>query len=195
MCAEERAGTEARNVAALLRWGTGGAMGLEEKIQALDQVLDGVWAFSEPAGRYSKVVDGFECWASRMADIMTARKSGKVEDLVNGPETLFVSDLDTEWKDGCAGLVRKLGGWKGILDEIGPAPSEDDGSQKSSLSRILGDCASMVDDMLAELELMQEIEQEARRAEDQWIEKMNDELKIGDHETMDNEAPLWKLII
>ncbi|KAH8199651.1 hypothetical protein TruAng_006181 [Truncatella angustata] len=207
-CVEERDGVEGRNAAALVRWGSvnsisaksGGeatAGGLEDKIQVLDQVLDGVWALSEPGGRYNRVVEDFETWAERMAGVVRARKSGKAEEhLVRDGEILFVSDLDTRWKDDCAGLVRKLEGWRGMLDGIGPAPGDvEDRAQRSSLSRALGGSTSLVDDMLAEMELMQDIEKEARRSEDEWIERMNKELEIGDHETLDREASLWKMII
>ncbi|KAK6079241.1 hypothetical protein SCUP234_05794 [Seiridium cupressi] len=197
LCAEEREGVEARNVAALVRWGNEGKgkLGLEEKIQVLDQVLDGVWHFSEPDGRYSRVVEGFEVWADRVADIVAIRKSGNADDLVQGDDVLFISDLDTSWNAECSGLLRKLEAWRRTVGEIGSAPTEDGQGQRSSLSRILAACTSLVHDMLAELELMQEIEREARRAEDEWIERMNEQLKIGDHEAMDKEPPLWKMIV
>ncbi|KAK9781944.1 hypothetical protein SCAR479_01815 [Seiridium cardinale] len=197
LCAAEREGVEVRNVAALVRWGNEGKgkLGLEEKIQALDQVLDGVWHFSEPGGRYSRVVEGFEVWADRVADIVAIRKSGNADNLVQGDDVLFISDLNTSWNAECSGLLRKLEAWRRIVGEIGSAPAEDGQGQRSSLSRILAACTSMVHDMLAELELMQEIEREARRAEDEWIERMNEQLKIGDHEAMDKEPPLWKMIV
>lgn len=197
ICQEERAGIEERNVAALVRWGKNdsGKQDLEEKVQLLDQVLDGVWNFSEPRGRYNKVVERFGDWADRMAAIVSMQNSGNANNLVQGNDVLFVSDLDTSWKVDCASLNRKLEGWKAMLQQIGAAPRDGDEKQKSSLSRILTGCTSLVHDMLAELEIMQEIEREARRAEDRWIEKMNEELKIGDNEAMDSEPPLWKMII
>lgn len=215
VCARERDGVEARNVAALLRWGSssqeGGRLGLEEKLQALDQILDGVWALSDPeGGRYGRVVEGFEAWAGRMANIMAKRRSGRADDLVRGDEpVLFVSDLDVRWKDECPGLVRKLEAWCLMLNEIGPAPDNNESSsssssdkehggrpqQRSSLSQILEGCTSLVVDMLAELEVMLDIERDARRSEDDWIERMSEQLKIGDHETMDREPPLWKMVI
>lgn len=196
VCRAEREGVEGRNVAALVRWGKsdGGKQGLEEKVQLLDQALDGVWSCSEPGGRYSRVVEGFEVWADRMAEIVTARKSGRADALVQGGDVVFVSDLDTRWKADCASLNRKLEAWGAMLLDTGAAPEEDGETQRSSLSRVLEGCTSLVHDMLAELELMQEIEEEARLLEDEWIERMNEELKIGDHEAMDKEAPLWKLI-
>lgn len=201
ICARERDGVEARNVAALLRWGGGnsgggGGMGLEDKLQALDQVLDGVWAMSEPEGRYGRVAEAFEAWAGRMADVMAKRRSGRADDLVRGGEVLFVSDLDARWKDECAGLVRKLEAWCLMLHEMGPAPDDgNDDSPRSSLSRILEGCTSLVVGMLAELEVMLDIERDARRSEDNWIERMSQQLRIGDHETMDREPPLWKMVI
>lgn len=195
--AEERSSVEARNIAALVKWGGKGAggLGLEEKVQMLDQVLDGVWSLSEPGGRYGRVVEGFEVWADRVAEIIAMRRSGNADDLVKDDEVLFVGDLDTRWKDDCAGLVRKLDAWSKILREIGPAPAEDGaGQEKSSLSRALDGCRNLVHDMLAEMELMQDTEKESRNMEDEWIEEMNEQLKIGDHEAMSKEPPLWKMI-
>jgi hypothetical protein len=119
-----------------------------------------------------------------------------------------VSDLDVRWKDECPGLVRKLEAWCLMLNEIGPAPDNNESSsssfdkeqgggpqQRSSLSRLLEGCTSLVVDMLAELEVMLDIERDARRSEDDWIERMSEQLKIGDHETMDREPPLWKMVI
>jgi hypothetical protein len=201
ICVGERDGIEKRNVAALLGWcsrdarGDAGALGLAEKLQSLGQVLDGVWAFSEPGGRYSRVVEAFDVWARQMTDIMAMRKRGHADELVRETEVLFVSDLDARWKDECPGLARKLEAWRRMLEEMGSAPDEPDEGPKSSLPRVLEGCASLVTDMLTELEIMQEMEKESRRTEDDWIEMMNVELKIGDHEAMDRETPLWKLMI
>lgn len=202
----ERDRVEGRNTAALVRWGERGGnnnknnndMGLEEKIQLLDQVLNGVWGLSEPGGRYSRVVRGFEEWAERVAGILAAQRGGDVDALVAGDEVMFLSELETGWKGDCAGLARKLDGWRGMLQELGDAPEEepkgeDRGAQRSSLARVLEGCGMLVRDMLAELDVMGQIEHDARRVESRWIEKMNEELRLDD--TQDSDLPLWKMVI
>lgn len=239
VAAAERDAAEERNVAALLRWSGGGAAdGLDERIQALDQVLAGVWAMSDPGadegggGRYARAVAGFEAWAGRMAEIVAAQRDGRTDELLThagagggGDEddvVVFLSDLDTRWKDDCAGLRRKLEAWRRTLRALGPVPEaptvngerdaqqqeKDDEDEKppnasSSLARVLDGCGRLIDDMLAELDLMEEMEREALRAEDEWIERMNKEL--GDAAAADaadggvnaksSEAPLWKMVI
>ncbi|KAI1854908.1 hypothetical protein JX266_001026 [Neoarthrinium moseri] len=210
LCAAERDGVESRNAAALLQWAQqqspqarhGGApVGLEEKVQALDQVLSGVWSLGEPGGRYARVVAAFEDWADRMAGIVAAQRDsrptrGLAADGDRGG-VMFISELDCAWKGECAGLKRKLEAWRRTLTELGPAPGDQEGRMpRSSLARVLDGCASLVYDMLEELELMEQMEREARRAEDEWMEKMlHEELKIGEDEAMDKEVPLWKLVI
>ncbi|KAK7941023.1 uncharacterized protein PG986_013410 [Apiospora aurea] len=218
----ERDGVEARNAAVLLRWGAARAStevvgGLEEKVQMLDQVVNGVWRFGEPGGRYARVVEEFEHWAGRLQGIMEARRKGDVNSLLgNGlddtDEVLFIGDLENRWRDECPGLVRKLEEWRRMLRHLGPVPdrsgdapaatSTEDGEgggggQKSSLARILEGCTSMVDDMLAELALMEQMVREAVRAEDDWIEVMNKELNLGKETDSqgDRSAPLWKMVV
>ncbi|KAK7923975.1 hypothetical protein PG985_006029 [Apiospora marii] len=221
----ERDGVEARNAAVLVRWGAARAStqvvgGLEEKVQMLDQVVNGVWRFGEPGGRYARVVEEFEDWAGRLQGIMEARRKGDLNSLLGsgvddgddkgGEEVLFIGDLENRWRDECPGLVRKLEEWRRILRHLGPAPDDNAttttttteeggevGGQKSSLAKILEGCTSMVDDMLAELALMEQMVREAVRAEDDWIEAMNKELNLGNEKDApgDRSAPLWKMVV
>ncbi|KAK6842220.1 AGA1 A-agglutinin anchor subunit [Apiospora arundinis] len=216
----ERDGVEARNAAVLVRWGAAQAStevvgGLEEKVQMLDQVVNGVWRFGEPGGRYARVIEEFEAWAGRLQGIMEARRIGDVNSLLGDGadkgEVLFVGDLENRWRDECPGLVRKLEEWRRILRHLGPVPDGDgngdsgttteesggSGGQKSSLAKILEGCTSMVDDMLAELGLMEQMVREAIRAEDDWIEAMNKELNLGNEKDTQSErsAPLWKMVV
>ena len=46
--------------------------------------------------------------------------------------------------------------------------------------------------MLAELAVMEQMEREATRAADEWIEKMNGELNLSD--ARERTIPLWKLV-
>ncbi|KAI1772396.1 hypothetical protein F4818DRAFT_425805 [Hypoxylon cercidicola] len=192
----ERRGVEARNVAALIRWGDSGSggRGLEEKVQVLDEVLNGVWQLGEPGGRYERVVQDFEAWADRMATIVAAQRGGDADALVDGEEMRFLGELDRGWKRDCVSLARKLEGWNALLRSLGDV---GDGQQGSGLARMLDGCRALVRDMLAELAVMDQIERDAARAEDAWIESMNRAIEDEDHDTPAARAyvPLWKLAV
>lgn len=200
----ERDRIEDRNVAILLQWGQDGPLGLDEKLQILDQVLSGVWDLSEPGGRYARVADEFEKWAERVADIVAARQSGDLDSLLRlggqGPESdvlMLVSELDNHWRDECAGLLRKLVEWRRALQRLGSDDADvvarlDPEAPRPSLLRMLEGARALVSDMLAELAVMQQMEREATRTEDEWIEKMNAELNLGD--ARERTIPLWKLV-
>ncbi|KAI0841782.1 hypothetical protein F5Y06DRAFT_199093 [Hypoxylon sp. FL0890] len=202
----ERQGVEARNVAVLARWGSdnGRGLGLEEKVQILDEVLNGVWQLGEPGGRYQRVVAGFEAWAERMASIVSAQRSGNIDVLVDGEEVRFLGELDTSWKRDCMSLLRKLEGWSAALRQLGDvssvtsstdSSSSSSSSSSSGLERMVNGCRALVHDMLSELDLMSQIERDAARAEDQWIESMNKAIEDEDDDTPAARAyvPLWKL--
>ncbi|KAI1458297.1 hypothetical protein F4805DRAFT_425188 [Annulohypoxylon moriforme] len=202
----ERKGIEAQNVAALAKWGNPGTrngLGLEEKVQILDEVLNGVWQLGEPGGRYARVVAGFEIWAERMASIVTAQRSDNVDVLVEGDEVLFLGELDAGWKHDCISLQRKLEGWRLALRDLGdidssPVSDADHSSElesRSSLLRMVDGCRTLVHDMLSELAVMAQIERDAARAEDEWIERTNRAIEDEDDDTPAARAyvPLWKL--
>ncbi|KAI5926607.1 hypothetical protein F4810DRAFT_546627 [Camillea tinctor] len=201
----ERSGVEARNISALLRWGSADEpssssrkMALDEKVQLLDQVLTGVWNLSEPEGRYQRTVSAFESWASRAAAILAAQRIGDVDALLEGDDVVFVSELASAqtWKRDRAGLARVLEGWRDTLHDLGDAGEEPDAvdAGHSGLARALRCARTLVHDMLAELETMARIEREALAAEEQWIESMNDELRANDTQKKD-DVPLWKMLL
>lgn len=174
---------ERSNAAALRAWG--GAE-LEGKIQALDAVLSGVWGLGEPGGKYARVVRRFEKWVERMVDVVEARRQGGGLGVLDaGDEIVFVGELDSAWKDECAVLVRKLDGWRRQLRELGDVSegqvqhkgdvADSEVAEQPSLARILSGCRSQVHDMLAELNIMEQIERDAIRQETDWIRKMNND--------------------
>ncbi|KAI1660355.1 hypothetical protein F4813DRAFT_291911 [Daldinia decipiens] len=191
----ERHGVEARNIAALVRWGKSNrsGLGLEEKVQILDEALNGVWQLGEPGGRYQRVVADFEVWAERMASIIAAQRSGDVEGLIAGDEVQFLGDLDRTWARDCESLLRKLEGWRTALRDLGDV--DDDSIADSGLARMVRGGRSLVDDMLAELVVMRQIERDAARAENEWITRMNKAIEDEDDDTPAARAyvPLWKL--
>ncbi|CAK7202630.1 hypothetical protein SEUCBS139899_005355 [Sporothrix eucalyptigena] len=101
--------SESVNAAALQEWGDSPSYGndgpfdltLEEKIQALDSVLSGVWSLTgqdaahgqgqdksdAPTSRYVQVVRRFERWAQQTADLVAARRGiDSLEDLLDEDE-------------------------------------------------------------------------------------------------------------
>ncbi|ORY63561.1 uncharacterized protein BCR38DRAFT_437164 [Pseudomassariella vexata] len=176
----------------------------------LDQVLNGVWGLSEPGGRYSRAVAAFEVWAEKMAGIVAAQRSGDVDSLVGKGEVVFLSELNTSWKGECLVLSRKLDNWGKMLKLLGDGGAlsspplgdqnknndgNDEMRQRSSLARVLEGTGNLVYDMLAELAVMERIEKEATRAEIEWIERMNEELRLDDDTQDSRQVPLWKLVV
>ena len=186
----EREGLERENVLALRSWASGG--GLEEKIQALDAVVNGLWALSDPGGRYARVVRRFERWMDQLFELEQARRDGRCLSQEGGGQALFVGELDASWKDDCSGMLRRLDGWRRQLREMGEPPDDDGVTGKSSLSRMLEGSRALVHDMLTELHLMEEIEEEALAREDRWIERTNREDDDG------NDTPragaIWRAV-
>ncbi|KAI0439263.1 hypothetical protein F4803DRAFT_531988 [Xylaria telfairii] len=229
----EREGAEAKGLRDLIRWGragpenedgrTGGDMRnrarerlpLDEKIQLLDQVLNGVWALGEPSGRYQRAVSAFEGWALRVAEIRAAQRGGDIDALLarggEGDEEeelcIFASDLDASaWKRDHAGLVRILEGWRRTLAQLGHVEDgavEEGSTPLSGLARTLRGCRSLVHDMLAELGAMEQIERDALAAEEAWMEQMEarlraeeqEEEKAGSRRRKKEDVPPWKSLV
>ena len=194
LAALERGIAEARNARALRAWAGGRPGALEEKIQGLDIVLSGLWSMGEPGGKHARVVRRFERWAERAEQILAARESRDLDDeddadailLDDAGELVLVGELDPTWKDDCAALARRLDEWRRLLRQLGDVPQtpEDGGDEietpgslpraaPSTLHTILGACRSLVADMLAELNTMEQIERDAVAHEMSWIQSMN----------------------
>lgn len=186
---DEAAIEEARNTAALAAWAADGE-DLENKIQALDGVLSGLWSLGEPGGRYARVVRQFDRWYDGMvAAVEARRRAGGVGALTEGNEVAFVSELDPAWKEEVALLARKLDGWQ---RQLGKLPINEDGGgssdSSSSLARILAGCRAQARDMLAELELMGQMERDAIGQEAAWIKRMNRD-DDDDNDEADDDTP------
>lgn len=171
------------NAAALRDWSRIGlpSLGLEERIQALDEVLTGVWNMGASGGKYSKVIRRFEKWLSRCQEILDERERGEEYDT---DEPVFIEGMDKAWKDDCLVLGRKLEMWRDKLNYLG-LPEED-----SSLASILRGCRSLVHGMLLELSVMARIEGDAVTMELAWIKRMND--TTGDEENMPAVGAVWR---
>lgn len=177
----EAALEEARNIAALAAWALNSEE-LEARIQALDGILSGIWSFGEPNGRYARVVRKFEKWFDAMVVAVEARRqAGGVGALTEGNEVAFIRELDPAWKEEVSLLTRKLDGWRRQLarlqiDSTMPDNHDIEGEVRqsgSSLARILAGCRAQTHDMLAELDLMEQMERDAISQEAAWIKRMN----------------------
>lgn len=181
------------NAAALRAWAgetdRRGEDGLEEKVRLLDGVVTAVWGVGERGGRYARVVRRFKRWAEGVRDVVLARS--RVDDPSLAGEVVFVSDLDASWKGDCTSLVRKLSECRDTLRFLGRA--DGDGAVveggESSLGRILDGVKTLVDDMLAELELMLDIEREAVRGENEWVRTVN---SSGGEDDTPRAGAIWR---
>jgi hypothetical protein len=153
------------NAAALKRWRDDASMGwgLDERIQALDEVVNGVWNLGEGDGKYARVVRKFERWLNRSQNTIASREDGIEEDVV------FLEGLDHSWSDECLNINRKLSGWNQVLRELG------DLDKKSSLGRIVDGNRVLVTGMLEEIKVMGQIERMVMEKEKSWIRGLNDE--------------------
>ncbi|KAH7329153.1 hypothetical protein B0I35DRAFT_404406 [Stachybotrys elegans] len=184
---QERASREDENALVLRQWGSG--LDLEEKIQHLDAVAKGVWSLSEPGGRYARVVKRFERWISGVCEVEEARKDSSLA-MSKEVDALFIGELDASWGEECASMIRKLDGWQRQLQSIEPIPEDGEG-QVSSLGRMMGGLKSLVLDMLAELTIMDEMQQEALAREDEWIRRMNRE---DDADDAPRAGAIWRSV-
>jgi hypothetical protein len=171
------------NAAAFQNWrglGTPG-WGLEEKVQVLDEVVNGVWNLGESGGKYGKIVRKFERWLDNCQYILKARSRDGEED----DEILFMEELDASWKDDCLVLGRKLETWQSQLRELG-SPGRD-----SSLATVMDRCGNLIKGMLLELAVMAQIERDAINLEVEWIKRMNDDV-MEDDQCKPTAGAIWR---
>lgn len=164
----DEARAAARNACALRGWAT------EDRVQALDEVVSGLWAVSHPGGRHTRLVRLFRDWVDGVGDVEAARRDG------DGSVALFVGDLDASWKEECAGLARRLDAWRRQLQGLARPVTGDDEGPPSSLARMLEGARCMVRDMRAEVDVMEQVEREALAREEAWIEEMHRQLDDED---------------
>jgi hypothetical protein len=176
--AQVRAEVEADSVLALRNWApTPGTalLSLEDRIQGLDSIISGLWTLTEPGGRYARLVRRFERWLDQLSELEEARRAGAAASLLTSGQSVFLADLDGSWKEDHASAVRRLDGWRRQLREMGGPPEAEDADSglRSNLGRMLSGSQELIHTVLAELSLMEEMEQEALLREDEWVERMN----------------------
>ncbi|KAM3078855.1 hypothetical protein ACMFMF_003786 [Clarireedia jacksonii] len=175
------------NAAALREWheigmGTPG-WGLEERIQVLDEVLNGVWSLGESGGKYARVVRKFEKWVVRCEGILRDREEEKMLD--EEEEIVFIEELPLAWKDECLVLGRKLEGWRDALRDVGTL------EQESTLKSVMDGVRTLVDGMMMELDTMARIESDAVGLEQEWIKSVNGSLEDDDTPTA---GAVWRFM-
>jgi hypothetical protein len=185
---------------------------LEERVVVLDEVLGGLWGLvgEESGGRYERVVRGFERWVGRVEGVMAGRRNG-----LNGEgggqeepgggggggagELVLIGEMDGAWRDECGALVRRLGEWRRKLRELelgsdvppSAMEGEVEGAGGSSLARILAGCRALVHGMLAELDIMEQIEREAVAEEMRWVREMN---RHGLDQDTPRAGAMWRVL-
>jgi hypothetical protein len=172
------------NAAALKQWqdiGTPG-WGLEEKMQVLDEVVTGVWALGDSAGKYARLVRRFERWLSRCQAILASRNDSEE---FQGSNVVFLEGLDQTWKDDCLLAGRKLDSWRSHLKGLGHP------DRGSSLGIIISGCWSLVEGMLTELGVMAQIERDAMTMEREWIQRMNND-GLDEDENTPVAGAIWR---
>ncbi|KAH7632288.1 hypothetical protein B0T09DRAFT_397923 [Sordaria sp. MPI-SDFR-AT-0083] len=141
-------------------------------------------------------------------------------------EVDMIGGLDIEWKNECIALGRRLEKWRRMLEALrgvssskpqgygsfrasrsirgvketneGEEKEEETEENNSSLDRILSGFGTLVDNMLAELEVMEQIEREAVAEETEWVKRMNraDEKEDGEEgeETVEKNraGAIWR---
>lgn len=221
--------------------GFGGTLD-ETKLQALDEVISGVWAMSEPSspssslgvaiGKYTRVVREFDVWTGRAGRILEERRRSAADNedgrdgvlmLDANGEVEMIGGMDIEWKNECVALGRRLEKWRRTLGELGGVSSKaNDGSSfrssrpikgvevdereadkgeegeddESPLVRTLSRFESLMDNMLAELQIMAQIEREAVAEEIKWVRRLNrvDDEKEGEEIVGKRTAAIWRVI-
>lgn len=170
------------NAAAFQKWQGVGApgLGLDDKVQILDDVVSGVWNLGDSGGKYARIVKKFERWLGKCQDTLEARARDD-----DGDDILFLEELDPGWKEDCLVLGRKLEGWQRQLLDLGQP------GNGSSLATVVDGYKGLVCGMLTELSVMAQVERDAMRKEVEWIKNMNDDFADESQNTPTSGA-IWR---
>ncbi|RDA92785.1 hypothetical protein CP533_0794 [Ophiocordyceps camponoti-saundersi (nom. inval.)] len=179
------------NLDALGRWRQAGC--LEEWLQILGHVLDGLWTLTgSSGGRFRRMERDFDRWADGLRRIEAARRAddGDSDYALVG---FLDEELDASWKDDCAVLTNRLLAWQDQLSLLTDIESltdddNDDARPTSGLERMLMGARSLLRCMLAELRAMDDIEREARMREVEWVSRMNEANDDDDDDETDADA-------
>ncbi|KAK3302059.1 uncharacterized protein B0T15DRAFT_561565 [Chaetomium strumarium] len=192
---------------------------LDEKVAMLDQVVTGLWSVVGErvmlARRQQQEQQEQEQEEQHPHQEGDGPPEGEVEEMV------FIEELDASWKEECGALVRRLDEWRRVLRELpdpitipasstssatstaattitekGGEEEEQEGQRgnPSSLDRMLAGCRALVHGMLAELNLMEQIEREAAAEEMRWVREMNRRGLGGMDEGAPRAGAIWRVL-
>ena len=161
----------------------GGTLGLEERVQILDEVVTGLWGMSEPGSRYSRVVRRFESWLQTVQAIREARERGKLTE--GGGEVVFIAELEDAWRDELRSQSRKVDGYLEKMAELGGVEG------KSGLAGAIRGFGEMARRMKEEVGVMKRVETAVVRAERDWIRTAIEDESEGEEDSR-RAGAIWR---
>ncbi|GAB7343970.1 hypothetical protein MBLNU457_1909t2 [Dothideomycetes sp. NU457] len=197
---EERWVQRTANIAALAAWSLpsahakpGTSEDLTENVQRLSRCLSDVTAWTEPDGRYEKLVTEFESWVDAAETILGGRE------MSTSSGDLFISPLPSSWHQSHASMEQRVRILEREVTVLPPAPEREssEGGVVPTLIVMLDQLKATVEGMNEELGIMISIEKEMLSMEKEWVDKTVERiLRGGDQESertvnMDEDVPLW----
>ena len=155
--------------------------GLEDRVQALDEIVSGLWALSEPGGKYGRIVRRFEKWMGGVQEVHDMRKKGLLSE---GDEVVFVEELERAWRDELRAQARKVENLKDKLGDLGEVEG------RSSLATVVDSCRALTRGMMMELTVMKKTEAEVMKAERDWIRDMINDVDVEEPGT--SAGAVWR---
>ncbi|KAF2275025.1 uncharacterized protein EI97DRAFT_459663 [Westerdykella ornata] len=152
---------EQQNLQALTEWSAShSSCSFAEHIQILSGPLQELPLLLHPGGRFERLVSGFQHWVTRVEAIWEARE----KDSPSAPGSLTsVEALGDSWRADNASLTRKLTSFQRDLARLAKPPPE------SSIASIVSACSQLVEGVLEELVIMQKIQEDIVKAEQEWV--------------------------
>ncbi|KAF2709498.1 hypothetical protein K504DRAFT_276002 [Pleomassaria siparia CBS 279.74] len=158
----ERQGQELKNIRALREWQSGSSsFALIEHIQILSGPLHELPSLVDTGGRFSRLVDQFEHWTTKVGKVWESRKdaaNNRTGDLD------YVGGLGETWRAENASLTRRLIAFSRDMDRL-TQPASD-----STIAYIVQTCKGLLGGLLEELQTMQTIESGVILREQDWVE-------------------------
>ena len=156
------------NAIALAEWGSGvPSILIGERVSSLSKNIAELEAMIEPEGRFGKVRQTWEIWFATSDGVRDERKRS---DSIQKKSLVLVEGIGDGWKAEAMVLERELGYVQRELSQL------TDGRVGSGLGKLLQLGKSLVKGLLEELDVMQWIEAEVKREDEQWIESIVSEL-------------------
>nr|POE77507.1 hypothetical protein CFP56_09154 [Quercus suber] len=166
------------NFVALNAWCSDQAL-LVESLHVLSRVHTTLANLLEPDSRYSDLVATFAAWID------------DADSAYDGVRPGFASSLPEVWRQTHTSLALKLRALHRELDSLPPAPREWERGETSSLAALLGDCRTLLEGMLKELEVMVKLEKETVQRERAKVEAEVEALAL-EPSTKSTWLPAWQ---